>query len=176
MEALAFSLDEPQLKEMYLNLIAGAVNTAESESVHPSFVDTIRHLAADEATLLDLVLRTRTWALARLKRVEPNQYNKLHPCLLPLFRPTGEPAAIPQLPGWVNNWERLGLIETTFMEFRVSQSEDPYAWVKDRPEYLAAVQSLADEVGTETSQTQIEFDKGLLTATARGLSFYEAVH
>ncbi len=56
LQGLAFSHEEPDLKEMYLNLLKSAMDGRMAEQAHPAFVETIRQLTADEARLLKLVL------------------------------------------------------------------------------------------------------------------------
>ena len=70
MEALGDSLEEPNLKEMYLNLLAASSTATRSRDVHPSFVDTIRQLDSDEAGLLSTFLSVRV-ECARIKLQRP---------------------------------------------------------------------------------------------------------
>lgn len=51
-QQLSYSIDNPDLREMYANLLAASMNTDTKWSVHPSFVDIIRQLTPDEAKLL----------------------------------------------------------------------------------------------------------------------------
>src|SRR5450759_490020 len=48
-QGLSYSLDEPNLKEMYLNLLAGASDQRRANKAHPSFAEIIKQLSADEA-------------------------------------------------------------------------------------------------------------------------------
>ena len=52
---LHFCKDEPELREMYANLLASAMNKDLSLSVHPSFVTIIQQLTPHEAVLLKLI-------------------------------------------------------------------------------------------------------------------------
>jgi hypothetical protein len=58
MQGLAFSLEEPDLKEMYLKLLAAASDDRRPYDAHPSFAQIIRELSSDEAKLLQ-------WCLSR---------------------------------------------------------------------------------------------------------------
>lgn len=51
-QQLSYSIDNPDLREMYANLLAASMNTDTKWSVHPGFVDIIRQLTPDEAKLL----------------------------------------------------------------------------------------------------------------------------
>ena len=51
-QQLSYSIDNPDLREMYANLLAASMNSDTKWNVHPSFVDIIRQLTPDEAKLL----------------------------------------------------------------------------------------------------------------------------
>ena len=51
-QQLSYSIDNPDLREMYANLLAASMNADTKWNVHPSFVDIIRQLTPDEAKLL----------------------------------------------------------------------------------------------------------------------------
>jgi len=55
-QGIAFTLDEPNLKAMYLNLLAAASDKRVASQAHPSFADIIRQLTAEEAVGLGPVL------------------------------------------------------------------------------------------------------------------------
>jgi demethoxyubiquinone hydroxylase (CLK1/Coq7/Cat5 family) len=60
MQGLTWSLDEPDLKEMYLNLLATATDDRRTATAHPSFAEIIKQLTAEEAkTLAGLVPQLR---------------------------------------------------------------------------------------------------------------------
>lgn len=180
MEALGYSLDEPALKEMYLNLLAGASTKSRSDQVHPSFVDVIRQLASTEAVLLETVLRLGTWSLAQVRRIytSDSSYEILLPYLLPLVhKETKVPLVFNGLSGWIENWERLGLVQPSVAEHRVSRTpgRDLYDWVETRPEYMSlkATEPVAPE--GEQPEWRIGFEKGILRATDRGAAFLRIV-
>jgi hypothetical protein len=51
-EALRFSAEEPELQNMFANLLATAMDKQTSEDAHPSFVEIIKQLSPDEAKIL----------------------------------------------------------------------------------------------------------------------------
>jgi len=179
MEALGYSLEEPNLKEMYLNLLAAASTGTRSRSVHPSFVDTIRQLDSEEALLLNTFLRARV-ECARIKLQRPvGGYVVKHEYVVQwvdsaTHRPTSLP---PRLTEWINNWERLGLVDATYSEHSVSPDPDVdlYSWVKERPEFIAAEAELPVVQEGDGPSPSIVFDRGLIRPTARGRAFYSAV-
>lgn len=51
-EALRYSLNKTQLKEMYINLIAQSMQNSTSDKVHPAFVEVIKQLSSFDAYFL----------------------------------------------------------------------------------------------------------------------------
>lgn len=179
MEALGYSLEEPDLKDVYLNLLAAASTRSRADDVHPSFVDTIRQLDSREAGVLNMFLAARRVECARIKVNRPAGGYLVHAEYVVRWESTAtkEPQALPpQMTAWINNWERLGLVRCTFAEHSVHPDPevDLYAWVQRRPEFREAENGLP-VVGDGEAGHSIDFDKGFIEATARGRGFFEAV-
>jgi len=137
MQGLSYSLEEPNLKEMYLNLLATATDDRMKENAHPSFADIIKQLSPREASLLLDTLRSSLLPVVRLMRTFEEGVGGVLMVnyLLPLADTnTGEPAEEPSLPVWIDNWIRLGLIEVDYGRYLTD--EDRYAWVEGRPEFV----------------------------------------
>lgn len=58
-EALRYSLNKEQLREMYINLIANSMQNNTSDKVHPAFVEVIRQLSVFDAELLKKLSDTK---------------------------------------------------------------------------------------------------------------------
>jgi hypothetical protein len=70
---LGFSLDEPQLKAMYLNLLATASDKRVQDSAHPSFAEVIKQLSAAEAEALAAVLQIGVLPIVEIRlNAEPS--------------------------------------------------------------------------------------------------------
>lgn len=52
MEGLRFAMDVPELREMYMGLLASAINADTAECVLPSYAGTIKQLSPDEARII----------------------------------------------------------------------------------------------------------------------------
>jgi hypothetical protein len=173
MEGLSYSLDEPALKDLYLNLLARVSDARTADMGHPSFAQVIKQLSPEEAGILLQVLETgpNGIPMVRIKFNDPMQggYIILQNHLVRLVDlATGVEAENPQWPVWVENWVRLGLVSTDYLQARVGDAA--YSWVDVRPEVTRARAGLPDaDVGT------IDWDKGLLIPTAFGLRFAAAV-
>ena len=164
LQGLAFSHDEDKLKELYLELLASAMDKRRTGGAHPAFVEVIRQLSAEEIQALTAFLASDgSTPIAEIReRSEGSSYATRIRFLLDLTKGEGgEPVVLPSLAMWVDNWVRLGLATTSFTER--TAGEDAYAWVETRPEYLA--------IKTD----RIFHQPGLMEPTTFGMEFARSV-
>lgn len=171
MEGLSYSLDEPDLKEMYLNLLATASDRRNAAGAHPSYASVIRQLSAEEASLLPRFLANRAgepMAEIRMKLNEPKRgFHTLTRHVVDLRSPeTSQPIVLADWPIYVDNWVRLGLVEADYLTHRVA--EDAYDFVRERDEFTRL------EVSADESY-ELAVEKGLLKPTDFGTRFRLAV-
>jgi len=57
---MIFASEEPDLREMYANLLASAMDAKTSGDAHPSFVTIIQQLTSDEAKIIKLIASLKT--------------------------------------------------------------------------------------------------------------------
>jgi len=167
---LSYTFEEPGLKELYLNLLATASDDRRADQAHPAFAEVIKQLSASETQLLHVILsREDAFPAARVKdvRVPPSrEFVVLMSHLLPTVdETTNEPIVESQVPTWVDNWQRLGLVNANYVEFLVG--EHTYDWVQTRPEYI--------RLAERPDLTELTFDKGMVRATDFGRQFFRAV-
>jgi hypothetical protein len=178
MQGLAFSLEEPDLKEMYLKLLAAASDDRRPYDAHPSFAQIIRELSSDEAKLLQWCLSRGQHPIARVKLMKaPNSWQPLKHNVMNW--PDEEPPPLDELDArsaYVDNWVRLGLVEVSYSEqlLDTSPSPDLYAYVEGRPDY-PTVDSVRDENGQPQPFPSVAFDKGVLRVTDFGQRFLRAI-
>jgi hypothetical protein len=166
--ALSYTYDEPTLKEMYLNLLAAASDGRRADQAHPAFAEIIKQLAPEEARALSaLFLPPRDHTVARVKHLltNPKGFRILQANLFAVFDENHEPLDIQQLPTWLDNWQRLALINISYNEF--ASGPDDYDWVEKRPEYIRLTK-LVDP-------TRLEIGKGLIRPTDFGRQFLSVV-
>lgn len=170
MQGLSYSLDEPDLKEMYLNLLATATDSSVSEAAHPSFAEIIKQLSAAEARLLLSVLQSQVLPIARLARKAlegPGETDLLSHLLDIRDTASNLPSEVKSLSVWVDNWVRLGLVEVDYTRTLVHEAH--YEWVEQRPEF----ERLRDE--DQRGSESIAIEKGILKPTDFGRRFAKAV-
>ena len=171
LQGLAFTHEEPNLKEMYLSLLATAMDGRVAADAHPAFVEVIRQLSSEEAQLMRGVLQSPVPIAiieVRLTTVGQQGYQTLARHVLNLSNSTTKAAVEnPQLPAIVDNWVRLGLAHVDY----VTQLMDAaaYEWAAQRPEIVRLRKTY------ETETQKISFANGILERTDFGVQFARAV-
>jgi hypothetical protein len=178
MQGLAFSLEEPDLKEMYLKLLAAASDDRRPYDAHPSFAQIICELSSNEARLLQWCLSRVHHPIFRVKfMTAPNAWQALKYNVMDW--PDDGPPLLDEVnarSAYVDNWVRLGLVEINYTEFlgHTPPSSDPYGYVEHRPDY-PTVDSVRDENGQPQPFPSVAFDKGVLRVTDFGQRFLRAI-
>ncbi|AQX81539.1 hypothetical protein BWO91_17615 [Plantibacter flavus] len=168
LQGLAFSHDEDELRELYLSLLATAMDGRAPDAAHPAFVEIIRQLSAAEVESLSAILRSpglRVIVEIRLSAgSQPNSYTVFaRHVMIGMWYPKH----VLEVEPWVDNWIRLGLIEVDYTIW--SAEEKSYDWVEKSQSYNTA---LTDAGG---DAERVTWEKGLLRKTAFGQKFAEAV-
>lgn len=171
LQGLAFTHEEPDLRDMYLSLLATAMDRRSASSAHPAFVEIIKQLEGDEAQLLRIVLTTSgslPIVQVRQATVGKQGWREIANHLMNLCDTTTRQAIEnPTQPAMVDNWVRLGLVEVTYNKYLMD--EQAYAWVDERPEYKRL------KGQRETEEVRVSFERGCIGRTAFGLKFAAAV-
>jgi hypothetical protein len=179
MQGLAFSLDEPELKAMYLKLLAAASDDRRPYDSHPSFAQIIRELSSPEAQLLLEILRPPpTRPIARIKLITGRQtWRPIYHNVLNWADDGYSPGEFAARCAYVDNWIRLGLIHVEYgPKLAPDGQSDPYMWVTSRPEYPKSVtQPEPTEDEPEPFQQSVGFDAGVLRVTDFGMRFMRAI-
>lgn len=176
MQGLSLVLEEPDLKEMFLNLLAAASDSQREAEAHPSFAQFIRELLPQEAALLratlDRIAGNNVMPIAQLRaQVAPPSigYAVRYNHLVDWRNNSGEMEEQPLFPMFIDNWVRLGIIETDYSN-RVA-GDRMYDWVADRPEYKREKESVL----SNPRFSSLVFHKGLIRLTEFGLRFDRAI-
>jgi hypothetical protein len=163
--------EEESLRDLYLNLIATAMDDRNSDSdSHPSFVKVVSQLGAEEARILSMFIRRDTVdATAVLQQHfdgEDGQSKGHLPIsgyLWGMVKEDDDYYAFPGMSLYLTNWARLGLI-TIDMASSLTL-EESYDWVQRTDEYKAAKDLYGDAV---------KFNKGAWWLTDYARSFGKA--
>lgn len=169
LQGLAYSHDEVELKNLYLALLAKAMDKRTVSTTHPAFVDIIRQLSAAEIDVLTKVLTFhQDIAIVELHlNVPEGGYHTLRRHILDLRNvATDAPVETPNMDVYVENWRRLGLVDVAYDKHLIG--ENIYTRFESRPEFLAAKNH-------ETETKKLEIQKGILHRTKFGKDFAAAV-
>jgi len=116
-------IQDPDLKELYLNLLAkGSVLETQSQA-HPSFVNVINNLSPDEGALLKQfkAARAQPFVFARLTNPATGHFVEIVEMSFPVLPEVH--LAFPQnLVAYISNFEGLGLVKVHRDEFVVPES------------------------------------------------------
>lgn len=171
LEGLSYSLDSPELKDMYLELLATASDLSHQSDAHPGFASIIRQLSAREAVHLPDVLKLESHgAMANvvLRNTEGGyRYLERHVPSLTDDQ-TGEMIVEPDMASMIDNWIRLGLVVANYQLW--SPDGDTYEVMKARPEYLRWVERYEDD-----EDLQVRLEPGIIYPTDFGRRFNRAV-
>jgi hypothetical protein len=162
LQGLSYVVEERQLKEMYLELLARASDTRTQGEAHPAFAEIIRQLSSDEAKVLAEVLKQGSVAVAQVRLHVGQGFVVVRNHLLPL---TADGAVVvdSRVAVWVDNWVRLGLVEVDYGFWLLA--EHVYDWVAERPEYKELAEQQWPEGGS------LGYQRGRLKVTDFGLHF-----
>ncbi|MCS0562695.1 DUF4393 domain-containing protein [Citrobacter freundii] len=134
LQGLAFSHEEYNLKEMYLNLISSSMNRDVANDAHPAFVEVIKQLTSDEAEMLQIYLcDSAPRVIGRVIYQQRNSSLQIDGNQNILMLQIGtEPYYDKYLPSYVDNWVRLGIVEVRYDQYL---KEELYEPLKIRNEY-----------------------------------------
>lgn len=75
-EALRYTLDKENLREMYINLISNSMKIDTANYVHPAFVEVIKQFSFFDAELLEKLFGTSFTPIPKVKvRIQKSQYD-----------------------------------------------------------------------------------------------------
>ncbi|CAI1916817.1 Uncharacterised protein [Serratia marcescens] len=168
LQGLAFSHDEDDLKELYLQLIASSMNKSMEKETHPAFVEIIKQLSADEVPILNLYIKhSLNAAIVNItSKSENGGVRTLYRNLLNLYK--GDEVHVDsKISSYVDNWIRLGLVGVNYE--KSLRGDDVYNSFIERPEFLQAQEE------EENSGRVVSIQKGALYRTSFGAQFAKAV-
>jgi hypothetical protein len=165
LQGLGYSHEEESLRELYIALLAKAMDAREAATAHPGFAAIIGALSAEEAQLLKLMLKPGAVPMAELRVELPD--GKYAIVLRHLIHATNEEDGVvvnPMFAAYIDNWVRLGLVE---VHYDRNLGADSYEWVETRPEYA--------EQQRQRPSDKLYYLRGGLFPTAYGTGFARAV-
>jgi hypothetical protein len=166
LEAMRFTADAPDLRELYASLLATAMNLDTSDSTHPAFVEMIKQMCPDEAKILRVLAngyyRPRLAIYATVESGSKKRLVSRNQTML------DEEAGVSShhTSSYLDNLQRLGLIEMP--EDVVIVKDGIYDALESHP----FIRQMQDDIRQAGEEPQIE--RSLIRLTDLGRRFIYA--
>jgi hypothetical protein len=178
LEALKFVGNQPELREMYANLLATAMNQDKAESAHPSFVEIVNQITPDEARIINMFAKKHRLPMISIYKQKGNVLADV----LPHFTRVGIEAKceLPHLDDcYINNLCRLGLLELSWDSNSDCWSESiSYEELLNDPEIKNVIEEIKKNLRGEVEKKTVYHDvitrKEFIRLTSLGELFCKA--
>jgi abortive infection alpha-like protein len=110
-DAMRFVAHEPDLREMYANLLATSMDANIARNAHPAFVEIIRQLTADEAKILEVVAYEESVNISDVFKTEPGSDRPVYNLKYMNLAELSECSFSGLIPSYLDNLRRLGLTQ-----------------------------------------------------------------
>ncbi|MFZ0595583.1 MAG: DUF4393 domain-containing protein [Flavobacterium sp.] len=167
-EALRFTGEDINLRELYANLLAGSMDIRTQHLIHPGYVEILKNLSTDEAVLLQVFLSKRQYPLVDIKGTLSENIGSLtHYSNFSHF-PNIIKLKFPELiPTYLDNLTRLGLTEIPY---------DAYITAANTYESLENDKSLDKiKLTIRNLNQEVTFDRKIIRTTSLGKNFIDNV-
>ncbi len=167
-EKFAYVADET-IAELYISLLAKASVSDLASQAHPSFVNVINNLSPDEARFLGVYANTNDLPFLMAKWSDKTNHKYRIAEDLIVSKNTYELLTFPaNTPAYVSNLAGLGLVNIRHD-----------MWLPDSPIYNEIEVEWKGKPGLQSTQfpnTELEFQKGVISITHFGKLFFQACH
>ncbi|MCP2044887.1 DUF4393 domain-containing protein [Pontibacter sp. HSC-36F09] len=168
-EALKYSGHDENLRELFANLLATAMDKATIHSAHPGYVEIIKNLTSDEAVLLSAFVDKSVYPIININAKSKDEnggfilkypkYSHLHKAVTV--------SQVTMLPSYLDNLCRLGILESpSGLSMTAPNTYEPL----EIDEELAQLKS---EIVSDNYD--IDFKRGLIRPTSYGKQFIQNV-
>ncbi len=165
-EALRYTGHDENLRELFANLLASAMNKTTSQNAHPSFVSIIKNLSSQEALLVKRFCKEYSFPLIDL-RVKKNDGHITAMAHFSLFHKEAG-INLSLVPANLDNLCRLGILEIPYGTFL---TQDGIYNDLENDELIKTV----SEYITNELKTEIKIDRKLIRLTMFGKDFIKYV-
>jgi Abortive infection alpha len=165
-EALRFAGHDEDLRELYANLLATAMDRNSTDKAHPGYVEIIKNLTPNEARLLKFFVRDNEIPLINVELIHENGYS----LLLANYTLLNEYLKLEsglKICVYVTNLCRLGILEVPYGLSLADTS------LYDKLENSEVIIQLSEDAMKKDKKLKIE--RGLLRFTDYGKDFIDCV-
>jgi hypothetical protein len=169
-EALRYTGHNEDLREMFANLLATAMDTRTASKAHPSFVEIIKQINSDEAKIIKMLDSSISFSIIKIRLYDlASNIEKsfAEPVSNFSYLPYEVGCSHPDLgPSYIENLERLGFINISYDVFNTS----PNAYETLENHHLVSDwRERSSQLGR-----RFEIFRGAITLTSFGRKFIES--
>ncbi|MCL6615556.1 MAG: DUF4393 domain-containing protein [Anoxybacillus ayderensis] len=166
-EALRYNAHAEELREMFSNLLATAMDKETAPIAHPSFVEILKQINPDEAKIIKLLDNDQSKAIVKMRAYNPDNDHYSEPIQEFSLLPYMAGCSYPELgPSYLINLARLGIANISYTSY--STLPNSYEPIFEHP--IIQQQKLF----IESLGKRAEIMRGTFTRTNFGKKFYEA--
>ncbi|KOP38829.1 DUF4393 domain-containing protein [Flavobacterium sp. WLB] len=168
-EALRFTGEDLNLRELYSNLLANAMNNKSADSIHPGYVEIIKNLSSDEALILQTFCSQNQFPLIDLLHQIPESNSEVVVYKnFSYFMKLSNLKKPDLTPVYIDNICRLGLTEIPVGKYIISKG------VYERLENDNSLFTLKADI-VQSGKGFIDFNRKLIRLTNFGQLFINNV-
>ncbi|MDR3085372.1 MAG: DUF4393 domain-containing protein [Christensenellaceae bacterium] len=123
LQALSYSMDADELRELFANLLASAMNADKKDAVHPAFVEIIKQLSPLDAENMALFKAARQYPIANYALSVATKFGSGTSTVeRNVFLANPNTANLPAAAASITNLHRLGMVEIDFQRHVLTPS------------------------------------------------------
>lgn len=168
-EALRYTGQNEELREMFSTLLATAMNSSSARFAHPAFVEIIKQINHDEAKIIKYLTSGNATAIVRVRMFDPDSTEERFAEPIANFStlPFVANCTFPELgPSYLENLERLGLANISYDVYSILP--DAYVHIENHP----IIQHWKDAAPSYNKRFEIQ--RGAFTLTSFGKKFIKS--
>ena len=127
MQAISYSMNSEELRNLYANLLAKAINSDTKDLVHPSFVEIIRQMSPIDALIFSKIITSNIRPLITIKINTPNGGERIFSENCSWITNV----SLERCRASIDNLARLGLIEIPYGESYIEKNN--YDCIRSNP-------------------------------------------
>lgn len=164
-----------ELSDMFINLLANAMDKDRVKKAHPSFINIISEMSPDEAKLIKAIANEKVLPKIDIKidHSTEEEKNKGYTYLFTNFTILGEKAKLEYsdlTPSYLSNLERLNIIKCPVGKFGSSYTNKTYYKELEENKFVSLVREQCEKIGKK-----VEIEQRTITITDFGKLFMDAV-
>lgn len=126
-QAISYSMDSEELRNLYANLLAKAMNSDTKDLVHPSFVEIIKQMSPTDALIFSKIITSTIRPLITIKISTPNRGERIFAENCSWITDV----SLERCRTSIDNLSRLGLIEIPYGESYTTKNN--YDYIRSNP-------------------------------------------